>query len=49
MQPEALEHAIAAFERIHGLIVTVHDLEGDLAPRLRPDRQWHRQALCRAV
>lgn len=49
MAADQLERAIAAFERIHGLAVTVHDLDGEFAARLRPDRQWHRQRQCRTV
>lgn len=44
-----VEQAIAAFERLHRLQVTVHDLCGDLAPALDPRRAMHRQGLCRAV
>ena len=43
------EHAIRCFERLHGLLVTVHDLDGSLAPFLLPERRRHRQAQCIAV
>jgi len=43
------EHAIQAFERIHGLRVTVHDLAGTLWPFIAPDRFQHTQPLCQAV
>lgn len=43
------EHAIAAFERIHRLTVTVHDLRGDLWHQVDPVRLVHRSPLCRAV
>lgn len=44
-----VERAIAAFERLHRLTVTVHDLRGDLAPGLDPRRTMHRHGLCQAV
>jgi AraC-like DNA-binding protein len=43
------EHAIAAFERLHRLLVTVHDLRGDLWHQVDPHRLVHRSPLCRAV
>lgn len=43
------ESAITAFERLHGLTVTVHDLRGDLSPFLLPERKRHRHPLCNAV
>lgn len=43
------ERAIAAFERLHRLTVTVHDLRGDLWPQVDPARLVHRSPLCRAV
>ena len=43
------ERAIAAFERLHRLTVTVHDLRGDLWHHLAPERLSHRHPLCRAV
>jgi AraC-like DNA-binding protein len=43
------EHALTAFERLHGLTVTVQDLRGDLGPFLLADRQRHRHPLCNAV
>lgn len=45
----AAENAITAFEQIHRLNVTVHDLAGTLAPFIRPDRFHHRSPLCLAV
>ncbi|MBI3829469.1 MAG: helix-turn-helix domain-containing protein [Planctomycetes bacterium] len=43
------EQAIQAFEQIHGLRVTVHDLAGNLWPHLSPERFQHTHALCQAV
>lgn len=43
------ERAIAAFERLHRLTVTVHDLRGDLWHHVVPERLAHRHPLCRAV
>lgn len=43
------EHAIASFEKLHGLRVTVHDLRGSLWPFLNHDRFHHTNPLCRAV
>lgn len=43
------ETALQAFERIHNLRVTVHDLQGMLWPFLLPDRVQHTQAPCQAV
>ncbi|MDR3708688.1 MAG: helix-turn-helix transcriptional regulator [Capsulimonadaceae bacterium] len=43
------EQAILAFERIHGLRVTVHDLTGSLWAFLAPDRHAHKNPLCGAV
>jgi len=45
----AAERAIDAFERIHHMDVTVHDLVGNLSPFLRPERFHHRSPLCLAV
>ena len=41
--------AIAAFEEIHALRITVHDLNGTLWPYVDPDRLRHSQALCEAT
>lgn len=43
------ERALRAVEHLHGLVLTVHDLHGDLAPFLAPERQHHRHPLCTAV
>jgi AraC-like DNA-binding protein len=43
------EQAIGAFEKIHGLNVTVHDLRGSLWAFLAPDRFHHVSPLCEAV
>ena len=43
------EAAMAAFERIHRLNVTVHDLAGTLGPFLPPHRFHHCSAFCLAV
>ena len=40
------EHAIRSFERLHGLLVTVHDLGHGLAPFLLPERGRHRHPMC---
>ncbi|MDR1789786.1 MAG: helix-turn-helix domain-containing protein [Opitutaceae bacterium] len=45
----AAEQAISAFERIHKVRVSIHDLEGNLAPFILPDRFHHRSPLCLAV
>ena len=49
MSPETPEKAIANFESIHDLRVTVHDLRGSLWPFLLPDRFQHSQPVCQAV
>jgi AraC-like DNA-binding protein len=46
---EIPELAIQAFERVHGLQVTVHDLAGTLWPFLSPERFQHSHPLCQAV
>jgi AraC-like DNA-binding protein len=43
------EHAIGAFEKLHGLRVTVHDLRGSLWPFLLQDRWYHVLPHCQAV
>jgi AraC-like DNA-binding protein len=43
------ELAIVAFERLSGLTVTVHDLEGRLWPFLPPERLMHHAPLCAIV
>lgn len=43
------ERALRAVEHLHGLVLTLHDLHGDLAPFLDPERQHHRHPLCTAV
>jgi len=43
------ETAIQAFEAIHGLRVTVHDVRGDLWAHLAPGRFQHTHPLCQAV
>lgn len=47
--PDAPEWAIAAFERAHGLRVTIHDRRGSLWPFLQPDRFQHIQPVCQAI
>ena len=50
MQPlDVPERAIQAFEKIHGLTVTVHDLRGNLTPAINRDRTSHTHPLCRCV
>lgn len=46
---EIPEQAIASFEKLHGLRVTVHDLRGSLWPFLQHDRFHHTHPLCRAT
>jgi len=46
MEPE---QAIAAFERLHGVVVAVHDLAGQLVHRLPQRRLRHEHRVCRAV
>jgi AraC-like DNA-binding protein len=43
------ERAIQAFEKIHRLRVTIHDLRGSLSSALGRDRSQHRHALCQCV
>lgn len=43
------ERAIGAFECIHHLNITIHDLAGSLSPFLKPNRFHHRSPLCLAV
>lgn len=43
------ERAIQAFEKIHGLRVTIHDLRGSLSSAIDRDRSQHRHALCQCV
>jgi AraC-like DNA-binding protein len=43
------EQAIATFEQVHGLQVTVHDLAGTLRPFIQPRRFHHCSKLCLAV
>lgn len=42
----AIDRSLAAFERRHGLLVTVHDLDGSLAGLVDPLRTRHRHAIC---
>jgi AraC-like DNA-binding protein len=46
---ETPEIAIQAFERVHRLQVTIHDLVGTLWPFLSPERFQHSHPLCQAV
>ncbi len=46
MEPE---QAIAAFERLHGVVVAVHDFAGLLVHRLPQRRLRHEHRICRAV
>lgn len=43
------ERSIAAFERIHGLRVAIHDLVGQLWAHMAPERFMHASALCDAA
>ncbi|MDD5350380.1 MAG: AraC family transcriptional regulator [Chthoniobacteraceae bacterium] len=50
MQPlDVPERAIQAFEKIHRLHVTVHDLRGSLTHAVRRDRTHHTHPLCLCV
>jgi len=46
---EVPENAVLAFERIHGLRVTVHDMRGTLWPVMAPHRFMHMDPLCQAI
>jgi len=46
---EAPERAIQAFEKIHQLQVTIHDLGGTLGPAIIRDRFQHQHSLCKCV
>jgi AraC-like DNA-binding protein len=46
---EGAERAIQAFEQIHKLQVTIHDLRGSLMPSINGERHQHRHPLCRCV
>lgn len=48
-RPDVPEQAIQAFEKIHGLRVTIHDLSGSLAGAMDPSRGMHCHPLCRCV
>ncbi len=41
--------AIACYERLHGLLVTVHDLDGRLRSQVGPERLSHRHPRCIAA
>ena len=43
------ETAIATFERVHDVLVTVHDFSGRIRPRLAINRGFHRHPLCHAA
>jgi len=47
--PDVPERAIQAFEQIHRLRVTVHDLRGSLTPAINRDRTRHTHPLCHCV
>jgi AraC-like DNA-binding protein len=50
MQPlDVPERTIQAFEKIHGLQVTIHDLRGSLSAAIGRDRSQHQHSLCRCV
>ena len=44
-----VEQAIACFERLHGVLVTVHDYEGRLRGFVGQQRLVHRHQLCLAA
>ncbi len=43
------EQAISAFERVHEVLITVHDFSGRIKQRLAINRTFHRHALCHAA
>jgi AraC-like DNA-binding protein len=43
------EQAISAFERVHEVLVTVHDFSGRIKQRLAINRTFHRHPLCHAA
>ncbi len=43
------ETAIAAFERVHDVLITLHDFSGRIQPRLAVTRSYHRHPLCHAA
>lgn len=43
------EQAIAAFERVHDVLVTIHDFSGRIRQRLAVNRTFHRHPLCHAA
>lgn len=43
------ETAIATFERVHAVLVTLHDFTGRIRARLKIDRGYHRHPLCHAA
>ena len=43
------EIAISAFERVHDVLVTVHDFSGRIRARLTVNRGFHRHPLCHAA
>ena len=50
--PDALsipELAIASFERVHGVLITIHDFSGRIRQRLAVNRSFHRHPLCHAA
>lgn len=50
MDPYAIpEQAVAAFEQIHGLSMTIHDLQGTLCGFLGAGRFSHRHPVCRSA
>ncbi|MFA5688039.1 MAG: AraC family transcriptional regulator [Kiritimatiellales bacterium] len=49
VQFDAVEKAISAFESIHSLNITVHDLSGILSPFIQAHRFHHRSRHCLAV
>lgn len=49
MDPDLPRRAVAAFEALSGLTLSLHDYSGRLSPRLAADRNEHRNPWCRAV
>jgi AraC-like DNA-binding protein len=43
------EQAISAFERVHDVLITVHDFSGRIKQRLAINRTFHRHPLCHAA
>ena len=45
----AIDRSLEAFERVHGLKVTIHDLDGSLAGAIDIKRTRHRHPICAQI